>query len=64
MNSPLKIRPVKGCPMLHGVGKKSPERVRHFPAQIRINASPRRCHGSGKNRGYAWRGSYNGGVIA
>ena len=31
---PLKITPIKGRPMLHWVGKKPLDVVRHFPAQL------------------------------
>ena len=34
MNPPLKITPVKGRPMLHWVGKKPLDVVRHYPAQL------------------------------
>ena len=34
MNSPLKITPIKGRPMLHWVGKKPLDVVRHYPAQV------------------------------
>ncbi len=34
MKNPLKISAVKGRPMLHWVGKKPLDRVRHFPAQL------------------------------
>jgi len=33
-NKPLKITPIKGRPMLHWVGKKPLDVVRHFPAQL------------------------------
>ena len=32
--SDMKITPVKGRPMLHWVGKKPLEAVRHYPAQL------------------------------
>ena len=32
--NPLKITPIKGRPMLHWVGKKPLDVVRHFPAQL------------------------------
>ena len=32
MKNPLKIIPAKGRPMLHWVGKKPLDLVRHFPA--------------------------------
>ena len=34
MTTPLKIAPLKGRPMLHWVGKKPLDVVRHFPAQL------------------------------
>lgn len=34
MQTPLKIAPLKGRPMLHWVGKKPLDVVRHFPAQL------------------------------
>ena len=34
MKPPLKITPVKGRPMLHWVGKKPLDVVRHYPAQL------------------------------
>ena len=34
MNSSLKITPLKGRPMLHWVGKKPLDIVRHYPAQL------------------------------
>ncbi len=34
MKTPLKIAPIKGRPMLHWVGKKPLDVVRHFPAQL------------------------------
>ncbi len=34
MNPPLKITPVKGRAMLHWVGKKPLDVVRHYPAQL------------------------------
>ena len=35
MKKSLKITPIKGRPMLHWVGKKPLDVVRHFPAQLR-----------------------------